>query len=153
MHVTPKKRFFVDATVQRLGKWLRYLGVDAPYLPCGQSVPSDAYLLTKKRWVKNPENVVVVPHDTIRDQLAWFMRFFSDVVDDDKIGTRCMKCNHILQSVSKEEVKDFVPDYVYQVHGRFRRCPNCGRIYWKGSHPQRMQSFLEKLYAPSEETS
>lgn len=50
----------------------------------------------------------------------------------------CLKCNCYVQDVPKEEVLEHLPPRVYASFDRFRRCPTCGRIYWQGSHYQRM---------------
>ncbi len=50
----------------------------------------------------------------------------------------CLKCNCFVQDITKEDVRGELPPRVYASFDRFRRCPVCGRIYWQGSHYQRM---------------
>jgi uncharacterized protein with PIN domain len=58
-----------------------------------------------------------------------------------------MRCNGILVSVPKESVLDRLPPRVRERHDDFRRCGSCGRVYWAGTHHQRMQQFLGHLLA------
>ena len=57
--------------------------------------------------------------------------------------SRCAECNGILVEVSREEVRDRVPPYVWHTQPVFHRCADCGRIYWKGSHWPGMEARLE----------
>jgi uncharacterized protein len=58
--------------------------------------------------------------------------------------TRCRVCNALLEDTSRESVLDRLPDKVRELHHRFKRCPGCGRIYWEGTHYERMQRVLEE---------
>ena len=139
-------RFFVDPTVCRLGKWLRYLGLDVPFARSEKNLPPDGILITKKRKIrKKEEHIVSIPFDRIEDQLSWFISHFPFVVDPWKIGSRCIRCNQILSEIPREGVRNRVPDYIFQTHTSFKICPKCHGIYWKGSHPDRMRTYLEKI--------
>lgn len=57
----------------------------------------------------------------------------------------CLECNEVLREISKEEVKDRVPPYVFKTQEQYMECPKCHRIYWRGTHWQRMNNKLKKL--------
>ena len=59
--------------------------------------------------------------------------------------TRCLECNEILIPRNKEEVKELVPPYVFLTQTQYMQCPSCLRVYWRGTHWQRMKKDLEKL--------
>lgn len=61
--------------------------------------------------------------------------------------TRCLLCNVPLVEVAKEEVLDLLPPSVRQRQTQFRRCPQCQRIYWPGSHWERMRAMLASAAA------
>jgi uncharacterized protein len=61
--------------------------------------------------------------------------------------TLCLHCNRPLASVDKACVLDLLPPSVRQHQTTFSRCASCGRVYWKGSHWQRMQSMLHAIVA------
>jgi uncharacterized protein with PIN domain len=59
--------------------------------------------------------------------------------------TRCRECNVPLEEVAKDEVLERIPEKVRGFYDRFKRCPGCERVYWEGSHFERMKGVLEKL--------
>jgi len=67
----------------------------------------------------------------------------------------CLLCNAPLQAVDKAQVLDKLPPRVQASHDRFKACPECGRVYWEGSHWQRMRArlleVLEVLEIPRRE--
>lgn len=74
---------------------------------------------------------------TERFDLARYMRPF----------TLCLHCNLPLAPVDKASVHDKLPPSVRALHTEFSGCPCCQRIYWKGSHWQRMQALLQSILA------
>jgi uncharacterized protein with PIN domain len=56
--------------------------------------------------------------------------------------TRCMECNEPLHSVDKARVLDRLPPSVRERHQCFTTCDRCGRVYWPGSHWERMRRLL-----------
>lgn len=56
--------------------------------------------------------------------------------------SRCLICNEALLPVSKEVVAEALPPSVRLLQQTFRRCPHCQRLYWPGSHWQRMRAQL-----------
>jgi hypothetical protein len=58
--------------------------------------------------------------------------------------TMCLECNQPLMEKSKQQVKDLVPPYVFQTQNQYMECPKCHRIYWRGTHWQRMTEKLKK---------
>jgi uncharacterized protein with PIN domain len=59
--------------------------------------------------------------------------------------TRCLACNAALAAAEKGEVLDRIPEGVAATHSRFQQCPECRRVYWPGTHHQRMQALVDKL--------
>ena len=57
----------------------------------------------------------------------------------------CLSCNAPLRSVAKSEVENCLPPRVRELHHEFSRCDICERVYWKGSHWQRMETLLGRL--------
>ena len=61
--------------------------------------------------------------------------------------TRCREDNTPLEEVPREAVLDRVPERVRGLYARFKRCRTCGRIYWEGSHYERMKGVIARLRA------
>ena len=57
--------------------------------------------------------------------------------------TRCRECNAALREVPKAEVLARLPEKVRAAYQRFQLCPGCGRLYWEGSHYERLRRLLE----------
>jgi len=59
--------------------------------------------------------------------------------------TLCLECNQPLEGRSREEVAGRVPPYVYRTQTQYMECPDCHRIYWRGTHWEAMARKIEKL--------
>lgn len=51
----------------------------------------------------------------------------------------------MLKRVPLEEVVNQVPDHVLEKHNRFAKCHTCKRVYWPGTHYERIQNTLHTL--------
>jgi uncharacterized protein len=61
--------------------------------------------------------------------------------------TRCRECNAPLEDADAGAVSARIPPKVRDLYDRFRRCPSCARVYWEGTHYQRMQGVIARLRA------
>ncbi|WP_456370124.1 Mut7-C RNAse domain-containing protein [Thermodesulfatator atlanticus] len=143
------KKLAGDKTVGRLIKWLRIFG-----LPCemkeiktASEIPEDTIFLTRARRLAS-SNTIILISDKIEDQLKELFERLPALEQKVKPFTLCIRCNTLLENIPKEETLGLVPDYIYETHHSFKRCPVCGRIYWPGTHQQRMNQklfdFLQK---------
>lgn len=57
----------------------------------------------------------------------------------------CLACNAPLRRIAKEEVRDRVPDGVFERQAQFATCDACKRIFWEGSHWRRMRALVDSL--------
>jgi uncharacterized protein with PIN domain len=57
--------------------------------------------------------------------------------------TLCLSCNVPLQPIAKGEVEAQLPPRVRERYERFSTCPACRRVYWEGSHWERMRAMVE----------
>jgi uncharacterized protein with PIN domain len=152
-HTRDEPRLLVDAMLGSLARWLRLLGCDAALASDDED---DARLVRRAR----AEDRIIVTRDTglarrrgvpalfitgteLGEQLRQVVERFK--IGCDRIGTRCLECNHVLVSLSREAARDRVPPYVWQTQERFHHCPGCGRIYWAGTHWEHMHARLAGL--------
>ncbi len=77
------------------------------------------------------------------DQLKTVIIAFN--LNDFPVMSRCVVCNTSLNNIPKEKVKGFVPEYVYQTSDIFRQCSGCGKLYWKGTHPEKFKKKLSEI--------
>ena len=148
-------KFLADENVAKLGKWLRILGYDVAY----ESPATDAHLalkalrenrviLTRDRGFSQRrmvEKCLLLASQNPIEQLRQVIQTFRLRLDPSQFFTRCLNCNSPIQPMPKEAVKDLVPDYVYRVHKQFNRCVTCGKLFWRGSHTQNFQAWLDQL--------
>lgn len=150
-------RFLADSMLGRLATWLRLLGCDVEdsrRIPDGELVRRAAeggrVLLTRDtRLVTHPDlrgRVLFVRGDRYPEQLRQVVRRFG-IDPRAKLLTRCVRCNEPLLPVEKEAVRDRVPPYVFRTQETFRRCPACGRIFWRATHAERMERHLAEILA------
>jgi len=57
--------------------------------------------------------------------------------------TRCRECNAELREVPKAEVLARLPEKVRAAYERFQLCPGCGRVYWEGTHYERLRRLFD----------
>jgi uncharacterized protein with PIN domain len=59
----------------------------------------------------------------------------------------CLECNAPLRPIDKAEVAHRLPADVCARHTRFATCDRCQRVFWEGSHWQRMRAVADRLLA------
>jgi uncharacterized protein len=152
-----KPRFLADCNVGRLARWLRALGYDASYharigdaeLVREAAAESRVLLtrdrdLTKRRVIQTGVvRAVLIRDDDVTKQLR---QVFTELgLEIKEALTRCIECNSPLQSSVPATVAERVPPYVRRTQSRYSECMECGRIYWAGTHWQRMREVLAGL--------
>jgi uncharacterized protein with PIN domain len=63
--------------------------------------------------------------------------------------TLCLHCNVPLVAVAKADVEAVLPPNVRERYERFSTCNVCKRVFWEGSHWQRMRTMVDELLAVS----
>ncbi len=58
---------------------------------------------------------------------------------------RCLACNTLLRRVEKEDVAGRLPPRVREAFDEFYLCTYCDRVYWKGSHYERMEEWIQEV--------
>mgnify|MGYP000704723577 CR=1 FL=1 len=61
--------------------------------------------------------------------------------------SRCLRCNGLLQEVPKQDVIEDLADEprTLRYYDEFLRCQDCGRIYWRGSHHEKLIARLARF--------
>jgi uncharacterized protein with PIN domain len=147
-------RFILDAHLGKLAKYLRMLGFDSRYrndyaddeiielaaIEKRIILTRDRLLLKSKRithcyYIRSTDK-----HKQLREVVQKF-----DLYSQFKSFTRCMTCNSDLLLANKEEISHLVKPDIIQHYKEFYFCPACRKVYWKGSHFKRMESFIRDL--------
>ena len=150
-------RFLADANVGRLARWLRAYGYDAAYAPhvddrqlIAQALTEgrllltrDAGLMQRRVVVRGTVRALLLVSDRVTEQLAQVVVELG--LAGDRRLSRCLECNVELEPRPKAEVSERLPPHVRATQTRFSECPNCSRVYWPGTHWERMSARLAAL--------
>jgi uncharacterized protein with PIN domain len=88
----------------------------------------------------------VLAEERLLDQLRHVVRAFR-LAPRARPFSRCSACNALLVPATRDEVAAEVPPRVLASEQQYRRCPGCGRVYWRGSHAARMKTVLDRVLA------
>lgn len=147
-------RFVLDSHLGKLAAYLRMLGFDTLYRndyadPELAAIATSELriLLTSDRGLLKRSQIIY--GYCIRDQhpgrqLIEVLRRF-DLFARVRPFQRCMSCNGVLISVPKEQILSRLPAKVADFCNEFHLCPECGRIYWQGTHYKRMREFISNI--------
>jgi uncharacterized protein with PIN domain len=147
-------RFVADVHLGTLARRLRILGFDTIYQNdytdedvVELSLREHRIILTRDRgllknarvthghWVRSTE-----PNEQAREVVARF-----DLASRAAPFSRCAACNGLVEAVDIQDVVDDVPERA-AVHGEsFRRCSGCRKVYWKGSHYDKLKKCVHEI--------
>lgn len=148
-------RFVLDVHLRKLARRLRLLGFDVDFRPCRDDAAlaniaeaEDRILLSRDRqlmmrrkvarglYVRNTDPVKQVAEVLDRLDLRGRCRPF----------TRCIECNGAIAALDPDEAGAAdIPPGVRAWCSEYYRCHSCGRVYWKGSHYEKLKKTVEKI--------
>lgn len=153
-HPLRRVRFVADAHLGGLAHLLRMAGFDTLYdngFDDGEisalAAREERIVLTRDRellkrraithgcYVHALKSVAQLREIVQRLDLAGQLRPFS----------LCLYCNTPLRSIPKAGLAARVPPQSFAYYEDFTTCDHCGRIYWQGSHWQRMRQLLHDI--------
>ena len=144
-------KFICDNTVGKLARYLRMFGFDVSRCDdYGESSEQkqgigNTLLLTKKTGSTPHRPVFHIHSNKIVDQMREVGGLIRPHIDMNQFLGRCLHCNSVLTIVSKNDVEGRVPEYVYHHNTSFKLCPDCGKVYWHGTHAERMSQWKKIL--------
>lgn len=148
--------FVADVHLGTLARNLRLLGFDTAWSNDADDAAladlasrEKRILLTRDRGLLKRAAVdrgIYVRHDDPLEQTV-------DVLTRLDLGrriapfTRCLACNGVLQTVDKSSIVDQLPPRTREDFDDFARCDSCGRVFWKGSHHERLAHLVDDVRA------
>jgi uncharacterized protein with PIN domain len=145
-------RLLADEMLGRLARWLRLLGYDTLYETglsdhqlAARARHEDRVLLTRDRELARRKGIrcLLVRSQELEEQLEQVIDTLGAPAAESE--PRCSSCNAQLISISRQEASLHVPAFVLDTHKRFRYCAQCRRVYWQGSHWQRVTEIADRL--------
>ena len=148
-------RFIADTNVGKLAKWLRILGYDTLFLNPVEDdellevarledrvlVTRDRALVARRMVRRGLVRALLVHSDQWQEQLRQVVQGLGLELPAEGFS-RCLRCNVALVPQEREQVRDRVPPYVFSTQQVFQGCPQCGRIYWRGTHWEHVREAL-----------
>jgi len=148
-------KFVLDNHLGQLAKYLRMLGFDAIYRNdfdddqlAVVAVENGRILLTRDRQLLMRRNIQyghLVRSLEPRVQLHEIVSRYSL---DEYINPfiRCLECNVKLVKVEKGEILHRLEPLTKKYYEEFKICPICEKIYWKGSHYEKMKALIQDIH-------
>ncbi|MBD3671639.1 MAG: DUF5615 family PIN-like protein [Gammaproteobacteria bacterium] len=148
-------RLLCDEMLKGLARWLRAAGYDTLILQDGEddarliarAVEEDRILLTRDRPMlqhRDARRHILLLHGnglhdcaqelTTKLHIDWQYRPFS----------RCMLCNSPLEEATERQRRR-IPQVMHG-NGLTLYCPHCDKLYWEGSHVERMRRHLQRWH-------
>jgi len=152
-----KPKFLADGMLGDLARWLRMLGYDVKY----EAEMSDEELLAEA--ARSGRILLTGDVELYRRASRKALKVFLAEVGDrnsalrrlnQRFGvrltlnpklSRCPLCNTPLTPVGRREVSAMVPPAVLRRKRRFWVCRGCGKVYWRGSHWDKIKEVLRKV--------
>lgn len=158
IHLRPEPlrnpRFILDVHLGKLAKNMRLLGFDAQYnnsysdetiIQHSQNekltvLTRDIGILKNKMithgyWIRQTD-----PEKQIIEVLNKF-----DLYRRCNPFTRCLECNGLLEKVEKSKIVQHLPPLTEKYYENFMRCNLCHRIYWEGTHYNKLKNWVKKI--------
>jgi uncharacterized protein len=154
----PPARFWCDAGLGGLARWLRAAGYEAFWRPdisddellqeaqrAGATILTTDSMLMERRILRDRliPALWLAPALGIPGQLAQVFREFGLTAGP----PRCMSCGGELQRADKEALQERIPPRTYRWLNEFFVCRQCGKLLWHGSHWLKIQEQLRRLSA------
>jgi uncharacterized protein with PIN domain len=147
-------KFVSDVHLGKLTKYLRLCGFDTYYRTdftdeeiIELSISDKRIILTRDKGLLENKKVILgyrilsqYPGEQLREVILRF-----DLKNHITPFSRCMECNCLLNNVAKKEILDRLLPKTREYYRNFKKCNDCNRIYWNGSHYQSMKRQLQIL--------
>jgi uncharacterized protein len=148
----PENKFIADVHLGKLARILRLLGFDTVY--------KNSYNLTELISISVEQNRILLSRNAAlrrKDELKCFVLTDEDPLEQARQVvrhfhlqsfhpfSRCIACNGILEAVDKAAIEVRLQPNTKNYFNEFWQCSQCRRVYWKGSHYERMLKTVKKI--------
>jgi uncharacterized protein with PIN domain len=155
-------RFVADGHLGKLARNLRLLGIDIAYHPTADDKQLLHTMKTENRALLTRDRRLLmhrVVHtgysprsDIAEEQTIEVIRRFDLVPRLLLPYSRCLRCNGSLESATKEDIAFQLEPLTKRFYHEFRRCRQCGQIYWSGSHAGRLEALIRRITGASSQS-
>ncbi len=157
-HLRPKPlrkpKFICDVHLGKLTRNLRMFGLDVYYKNYLKDDEIVKISLSEKRTILTRDIGLLkrsevthgyfIRNDDPEKQTAEVMQRFH-LHKLIKPFTICLECGKKLVRIAKKDIVELIPEKVKKQHNRFYYCVVCKKIYWAGSHFDKMNLFIREF--------
>ena len=146
-------KFIADTHLGKLARNLRMCGFDTLYENDYSdsdivriSISEKRIILTRDKGILKTGRVThgyfvrsEIPDEQLSEVISYFQL-------SGKITplVRCLECNGIIEKIEKQEVTHLLEPNTKKFFNEFYRCSKCKKVYWKGSHYDKMMRKIKK---------
>lgn len=150
-HPLRRTRFVADAHLGGLARLLRMAGFDTLYdngFDDGEietiAAREGRIVLTRDRELLKRRGISHGCYVRALDSVGQLREVMGrlDLAHGARPFTLCLHCNAPLHEIGKAEVVDRLPPMVRERYARFTTCDVCRRVFWQGSHWERMRALV-----------
>ena len=153
-HTHKTLHFILDVHLGKLSRYLRFAGFDTLLFP-GMDDPEIVEESLKDQRIILTRDIGLLKHKKVK--YGYWLRSqdpleqFREVVHHFRISKeeitpwkRCSICNGTIVPVSKTSIEKELNPGTRRYFNQFYQCKNCGKIYWKGSHFDKLESWMKR---------
>jgi len=149
-----KEGFICDVHLGKLVRYLRMMGIDVYYenhlddedIICLENDKKKTVLSRDRRLIENPKLKKgyrvrsIHPKEQLKEVLSCFQ-----IKRNTSPLNLCLECGNKLKAVDKAAVEARLDHDTRTYYQDFFQCPACDKIYWHGSHYQKMKKWIKSL--------
>lgn len=150
----PDQGFIIDVHLGKLAKLMRSLGLNVLYdknIKSSEigvlSTQTKRMLLTgdiallKRRIIRRGYYIrSKKPEEQLKEVVHRFAKNYSF-----SLFSRCLLCNEPVVKIEKEDILHRLLPNTKKYFDIFYYCHNCDKIYWRGSHYEKMKNLLDRV--------
>ena len=147
-------KFVVDCMLGKLAKWLKILGFDVVYDHKAEdrellniARKQARILLTRDvRLLEGAKDIrgLFIESEKWQEQVVQVLERLN-LRPQAKPYSRCIQCNVELKNLPKAKARNLVAPFVLEHAASFAVCPECGRVFWQGTHFEDMESKMVNI--------
>ena len=151
--------FIVDAMLGKIARKLRIFGFDTVYdnniddtdivdslKYCGRIVLTNDRVLFRRCKKKGIDTILTDKRTEVENLVTIFRSLDIESISSQKVPHLCTCCNGLLDTiVDKNLIKEQIPDRLLNSKNVFYQCRKCNKIYWIGSHMERIDFLIKEI--------
>jgi len=147
-------KFITDVHLGKLARLLRLFGFDTLYKNNFTNSELLRISMEQDRIILSRNSLTAKMNKSFFIKYEHPIRQLEQVIEHYHLRTqfqpfsRCIICNGMLESVSKEIISGLLEKNTTEYFNEFWQCKDCERVYWKGSHYQKMAKTVQNITSP-----